>query len=448
MSVAAPTALGRPRIRPSATPNRGRAAGRPGSERYPAPMTERIVLTADRLIDTERGEVVTDRAVIVEGDRIIDVVAVSDAPESARRIDLAGHTLLPGLMDMHSHLIGPDDTGQGYAALVMRSPAQEAIIGVRNARSTLEAGFTTVRDIGTFRAFVDVALREGIDAGWFPGPRMMCAGAYVTTPGGAGDLTGLAVDVDEVVPRDLRFGVTSGVDQMRSTVRQVLRYGADFIKVLATGAVLTSGTRPGMPEFTEAELCAAVEEAGAADAHVAAHAHGAEGIKRAVRAGVRSIEHGSLIDDEGIEMMAERGTYLVADMYDGDYMLEVGPSLGYTDEVIEKVHLTNDAQREGFTKCVKAGVPLAFGTDSGIAPHGLNARQFAYYVRFGLTPLQAIQSATRWSAELMRWEDRVGTVAPGMLADMIAVPGDPTDDVTLLEEVPFVMKNGEVVKGE
>ena len=410
-------------------------------------MSERLVLTSDRLIDTERGEGVTGRAVIVEDDRIADVVAVADAPDGPRRIDLAGHTLLPGLMDMHSHLIGPDDTGQGYAALVMRSPAQEAVIGVRNARSTLEAGFTTVRDIGTFRAFVDVALKEGIDNGWFPGPRMMCAGAYVTTPGGAGDLTGLAVDVDEVVPRDLRFGVTSGVDQMRTTVRQVLRYGADFIKVLATGAVLTSGTRPGMPEFTEDELRAAVEEAEGAGVHVAAHAHGAEGIKRAVRAGVRSIEHGSLMDDEAIEMMAERGTYLVADMYDGDYMLEVGPSLGYTDEVIEKVHLTNDAQREGFTKCVKAGVPLAFGTDSGIAPHGLNARQFAYYVRFGLTPVQAIQSATRWSAELMRWEDRVGTIAPGLLADLVAVPGDPTDDVTLLEDVPFVMKGGEIVKG-
>jgi imidazolonepropionase-like amidohydrolase len=409
-------------------------------------MSERIVITADRLIDTERGEVVPDRAVILEADRIVGVVATAEAPTEARRIDLPGHTLLPGLMDMHSHLIGDDDNGQGYAQLVMRSSAQEAIVGVRNARRTIEAGFTTVRDIGTFRAFCDVALKEGIEAGWFPGPRMMCAGAYVTTPGGAGDVTGLAVDVDEVVPRDLRFGVTSGVDQMRTTIRQVLRFGADFIKVLATGAVLTSGTKPGMPEFTEDELRAAVEEAEGAGTHVAAHAHGAEGIKRAVRAGVRSIEHGSLMDDEAIEMMAKRGTYLVADMYDGDYMLEVGPSLGYTDEVIEKVHLTNDAQREGFTKCVKAGVPIAFGTDSGIAPHGVNARQFPYYVRYGLTPMQAIQSATRWSAELMGWEDRVGTIAPGMFADVIAVEGDPTDDVSILEQVPFVMKGGEVVK--
>lgn len=409
-------------------------------------MSERTVLTSDRLIDTERGEVLTDRAVIVEDDRVAAVVATADAPTDARRIDLPGHTLLPGLMDMHSHLIGDDDNGQGYAQLVMRSGAQEAIAGVRNARATLEAGFTTVRDIGTFRAFVDVALRDGIEAGWIVGPRMMCAGAYVTTPGGAGDVTGLAVDVDEVVPRDLRFGVTSGVDQMRSTVRQVLRYGADFIKVLATGAVLTSGTKPGMPEFTEDELRAAVEEAEGAGTHVAAHAHGAEGIKRAVRAGVRSIEHGSLMDDEAIELMAERGTYLVADMYDGDYMLEVGPSLGYTDEVIAKVHLTNDAQREGFTRCVKAGVRIAFGTDSGIAPHGVNARQFPYYVRYGLTPMQAIRSATRWSAELMGWEDRVGVIAPGLFADLIAVHGDPTDDVSILERVPFVMKDGVVVK--
>jgi imidazolonepropionase-like amidohydrolase len=410
-------------------------------------MSERTVLLPDRLIDTERGVVLTDRAVIVEDERIVGVLPPSRAPGDARHIDLSGHTLLPGLMDMHSHLIGEDDNGQGYAQLVMRSGAQEAVVGVRNARATLMAGFTTVRDIGTFRAFVDVALRDGIDAGWFPGPRMMCAGAYVTTPGGAGDVTGLAVDVDEVVPRELRFGVTSGVDQMRSTVRQVLRYGADFIKVLATGAVLTSGTKPGMPEFTEDELRAAVEEAEAAGGHVAAHAHGAEGIKRAVRAGVRSIEHGSLMDDEAIELMAERGTYLVADMYDGDYMLEVGPSLGYTDEVIEKVHLTNDAQREGFTKAVKAGVRIAFGTDSGIAPHVQNARQFPFYVRYGLTPMQAIQSATRWSAELMRWEDRVGTIAEGLFADLIAVPRDPVDDVTVLQDVPFVMKGGDVVKG-
>jgi len=410
-------------------------------------MAERVILVPERVIDTERGESLRDRAVVVAGERVEGLIAATDVPDGPRVIALEGSTLLPGLMDAHSHLIGLQDAGQGYSSLITRSGAQEALTGVKNARDTLLSGFTTVRDVGTFRAFVDVALREAIEAGWVEGPRMQCAGAYVTCPGGGGDLTGLAPDVDAVVPRELRFGVTSGVDQMRSNVRQILRYGADFIKVLATGAVLTSGTDPGLPEFTEAELRAAVEECTLAQTFVAAHAHGAEGIKRAVRAGVRSIEHGSLMDDEAIEMMAAHGTYLVADMYDGDYMLEEGPALGYTEEVLGKTRLTNDAQREGFTKCVKAGVRIANGTDSGITPHGWNARNLSLYVRFGLTPMQAIQSATRWAAELMGWEDRVGTIEPGLFADLIAVPGDPTDDVTLLEDVPFVMKGGHVVKG-
>ena len=410
-------------------------------------MAERVILVPERVIDTERGESLRDRAVVVAGERVEGLIAATDVPDGPRVIALEGSTLLPGLMDAHSHLIGLQDAGQGYSSLITRSGAQEALTGVKNARDTLLSGFTTVRDVGTFRAFVDVALREAIEAGWVEGPRMQCAGAYVTCPGGGGDLTGLAPDVDAVVPRELRFGVTSGVDQMRSNVRQILRYGADFIKVLATGAVLTSGTDPGLPEFTEAELRAAVEECTLAQTFVAAHAHGAEGIKRAVRAGVRSIEHGSLMDDEAIEMMAAHGTYLVADMYDGDYMLEEGPALGYTEEVLGKTRLTNDAQREGFTKCVKAGVRIANGTDSGIAPHGWNARNLSLYVRFGLTPMQAIQSATRWAAELMGWEDRVGTIAPSMYADLIAVPGDPADDITMLEDVPFVMKGGRIVKG-
>jgi imidazolonepropionase-like amidohydrolase len=407
-------------------------------------MSDLRAITADRLIDTEAGEVRSGAVVVIDGERVVDVA--SAVPAGAITIDLAGHTVLPGLMDMHSHLIGAQDTGQGYASLVMTSGAQEALTGVKNARDTLMAGFTTVRDVGTFRAFADVALRDAIEAGWVMGPRMVCAGPYVTCPGGGGDITGLAVDVDAVVPKELRFGVSSGVDEVRANVRQILRYGADFIKVIATGAVLTSGTDPGLPEFTEAELHAAVEEAELAGTYVAAHAHGAEGIKRAVRAGVRSIEHGSLIDDEAIDLMAERGTYLVADMYDGDFMLEEGPKLGYSAEVIRKTIMTNDAQREGFEKAVKAGVKIAHGTDSGIFPHGQNARNLAYYVRFGLTPMQAIQSATRWSAELLGRSEDLGAVEPGAYADLIAVPGDPTDDVRLLEDVPFVMKGGEVVK--
>ena len=405
------------------------------------------VLVPERVIDSERGEVLTDRAVVVEGERIADVVRPADVPSDARRIELRGQTLLAGLSDMHAHLVGEEDNGQGYAQLVMRTGAQEALAGVKNARATLHAGFTTVRDIGTFRAFTDVALRDAIDAGWIEGPRMRCAGAYVTCPGGGGDLTGLAPDVDALVPRELRFGVTSGVDQMRSNVRQILRYGADFIKVIATGAVLTSGTNPGLPEFTEDELRAAVEECELAGTHVAAHAHSAEGIKRAVRAGVRSIEHGSLMDDEAIELMAERGVYLVADMFDGDWIMDEGPKLGYTDEVLRKTEWTNGTQREGFAKCVEAGVRIAFGTDSGVYPHGMNAKNLAFHVRFGQTPLEAIRAATWVNAELLGWTDRIGTVKAGLLADLIAVPSDPTDDVTILEDVPFVMKGGVVVKG-
>lgn len=409
-------------------------------------MSERRVLLPDRLIDTEAGEVRTGVAVVVEDDRIVGVVPAAEAPSEAERVDLAGHTLLPGLMDMHSHLIGEIDDGRGYASLVMRTGAQEAFTGVRNAKATLHAGFTTVRDVGTFRAFTDVALRDAIEAGWVEGPRMRCAGAYVTCPGGGGDLTGLAPDVDAVLPRELRFGVTSGVDQMRANVRQILRYGADFIKVIATGAVLTSGTNPGMPEFTEDELRAAVEETALADTFVAAHAHSAEGIRRAVRAGVRSIEHGSLMDDEAIELMASAGTFLVADIYDGDWMMEKGPGMGYSDEVLRKTEWTNEVQREGFTKCVKAGVKIAHGTDSGIAPHGMEAKNITMYVKFGMTPMQAIQSATWVGAELLGWQDRVGAPKAGLYADLIAVPGDPTDDITLLEDVPFVMKGGAVVK--
>jgi len=409
-------------------------------------MTERIALLPDRIIDTDAGTVSTDRAVLIEDDRIADVVATADVPDGPRRLDLAGHTLLPGLMDMHAHLAGEEEHGQGYASLVMRNGAQEAIAGVRNARLILEAGFTTVRDVGSFRAFTDVAIREGIEAGWFPGPRMLCAGAYVTCPGGGGDITGLAVDMDGIVPAELRFGVTSGVDQMRANVRRIIARGADLIKIIATGAVLTSGTNPGAPEFTEDEIRAAVEECDLLGAHVAAHAHGPEGIMRASRAGVRSVEHASLIDDEALALVVDRGTYLVIDISDGDHMEEEGPKLGYTDEVMRKVRWTNEVSRSMFGKAVAAGAKIANGSDTGIAPFGTEAKNLTCYVRFGMTPMQAIRSATSVAAELIRWQDRVGSLRAGLFADVIAVPGDPSEDITLLESVPFVMKGGDVVK--
>lgn len=400
------------------------------------------MLLPDRVFDSVEGRMLTDHAVVIDDDRITSVVPADQVSDT---LAMPGHTILPGLIDVHTHLTGPVDDGQGYAALVMRNSAQDALIGVKHASATIGAGFTTVRDIGAFRAFTDVALKEAIDGGWVTGPRMMVAGAYVTCPGGGGDITGLAVDVDEVVPRELRFGVTSGPDQMRSNVRQILRYGADFIKVLATGAVLTSGTNPGAPEFTEDELRAAVETASDAGTHVAAHAHGTEGIKRAVRAGVRSIEHGSLLDDEAIALMIDHGTYLVADLYDGDYIQQVGPSFGYSDEVMRKTELTTEAQREGFRKAIEAGVRVAYGTDAGVYPHGDNAIQFNHYVEHGLTPAQAIQAATRWAAELMGWENLVGALEPGLHADLVVVEGDPTQDVGLLRSPVGVMKGGDWV---
>jgi imidazolonepropionase-like amidohydrolase len=409
------------------------------------PSPEPLVVLAGRLVDVAAGEVLEDRAIVLDGDRVERVLPAADAPSGPPVVDLSARTVLPGLIDCHSHLIGEMDDGQGYAYLVHRSSAQEALTGVTNARDTLLGGVTTVRDVGTFHAFVDLALREAIEGGRISGPRMMCAGAYVTCPGGGGDITGLPPDVS--VPTELRIGVSSGPEEVRANVRRIFDAGADMIKVIATGAVLTSGTNPGEPELTEDEIRAAVEEAETRGTHVAAHAHGSEGANRAIRAGVRSIEHGCLIDDETIALMVERGTYLVCDMFDGDWMIQEGPRLGYSDEVMQKTEMTNDAQRENFAKAVKAGVKIAFGTDAGIYPHGMNAKNLGFHVRFGQTPMEAIRSATIVSAELLGWEDRVGSLQAGRFADLIAVDGDPLDDVTVLEDIPFVMKGGEVIKG-
>ena len=405
-------------------------------------MTDVTRIRAGRLVEVVAGEVLTDQLLITHGERIESVGPYDDGPVD---VDLSKHTVLPGLIDCHAHLIGEVESGHGYAALLQRTGAQEALSGVRNARDTIKAGFTSVRDVGTFRAFVDVALRDAIEAGDVLGPRMLCAGAYVTSSGGGGDVTGLAPDVDAVVPRDLRFGVANSPDEVRKAVREILHGGADFIKVIATGAVLTEGTVPSAPEFSEAEIRAGVEEAALYETHVAAHAHGAEGIKRAVRAGVRSIEHGSLMDDESIALMADHGTFLVADVWMGDWSIEQGEREDWSPDVMRKLRETTDVQREGFAKAVEAGVRIAFGTDSGTYPHGMNAKQFASMVKYGMTPLEAIRSATVVAAELLGWRERVGALEPGLFADLIAVEGDVMNDVDLLTDVAFVMKGGRVV---
>jgi imidazolonepropionase-like amidohydrolase len=403
------------------------------------------VIRAGRLVDVVAGEVRSSQVLMVRGERIESVGPDEGRyPEADALLDLSRFTVLPGYIDCHAHLVGEPENGE-YATLLMRTGAQEAMTGVRNARATLLGGFTSVRDVGTFRAFVDVALRDAIDAGWTLGPRMQCAGAYVTVSNGSGDIPPVAPDV--VIPKELRFGVANSVDEVRRAVREILHNGADLIKILATGAVLTRGTNPGAPEFNEAEIRAAVEEAALYEAYVAAHAHGAEGIKNAVRAGVRSIEHGSLMDDESIAMMAERGSYLVADIYCGDVIDSEGRRQGWPAEILRKNEETTEAQREGFGKAVKAGVKIAFGTDSGVYPHGDNGKQLPYMVRYGMTPMQAVQSATIVAAELMGWEDRVGSLDPGKLADLVAVEGDPLADPERLPDVSLVMKGGDVVKG-
>jgi imidazolonepropionase-like amidohydrolase len=411
------------------------------------PRPDRTALRPGLLLDVSTGELLPDRALLIDEERVAAVVSAYDVPVDVPVHDLPGHTVLPGLIDCHAHLVGEEDNGHGYTELLTRSGAQEAMTGVRNARSTLQAGFTSVRDVGTYRAFVDVALRDAIDAGWTPGPRMMVAGAYVSCTGGGGDIAGLTPDAEALVPAELRVGVVDTVDDVRRVVRRILYGGADLIKLIATGAVMSDNGNPGVPELTEEQIRAAVEEAALHGAHVAAHAHGAEGIKRAIRGGVHSVEHGSLMDDEGVALMAEHDTWLVADIYCGDYIAEIGRRDGWKADVLRKNDETTNAQREMFERCVKAGVRIAFGTDSGIYPHGWNARQLAYHVRHGQTALEAIRSATMHAAELMGRSESVGRLEPGLYADLVAVPGDPTEDVRLLEDVPFVMKGGEIVKG-
>jgi imidazolonepropionase-like amidohydrolase len=403
-----------------------------------------VAIRAGRLVDVQRGEVRRDQLLIVRGERVESIQPGSSRPPAgAKLIDLSGHTVLPGLIDCHAHMIG-DVTDADALLPLQRSGAQEAFSGVRNARTTLLAGVTTVRDVGTYRALVDAALRDAIDDGTVIGPRMSVAGAYVTVTSGGGELIGAAQDV--TLPAEYRFGVANTADEVRERVRAILNGGADFIKLMATGAVLTQGTRPGASEYTEEQIRAAVEQAAEYGTYVTAHAHGAEGIKRAVRAGVRSIEHGSLIDDEAIALMKEKGAWLVADIYNGDYIASVGKEKGWSAEILRKNDETTEAQRAGFRKAVAAGVKIAYGTDSGVYPHRYVARQLPYMVRYGLSPMQAIRSATLSAAELLGWEDRVGSLSPGKYADVIAVPGDALADLKSFENVVFVMKGGTVYK--
>ncbi|SFN19789.1 Xaa-Pro dipeptidase [Dokdonella immobilis] len=408
-----------------------------------APAAGNLIVRAGHVLDVETGKVLVDQDIRIEDGRIRSIAPhAAGQPGGTPRLDWSTLYVVPGLMDMHTHLADEGQTADPAAPL-HSTPARDAFIGANNARVTLQAGFTTVRDVGVYRGFADVALRDAINAGRVPGPRMFVAGAYITITHGGGEITGLKPGT--VVPEEFRRGVANSEAEVRQKVNAVLDGGADFIKVIATGAVLTAGTEPGQSEYTEAEIRAAVEEAAKRGTFVAAHAHGAEGIKRAVRAGVRSIEHGSLIDDEGIALMKEHGTWLDADIYNGDYIDTVGRQQGWSAEILRKNTETTEAQREGFRKAVKAGVRISFGTDAGVYPYGDDALQFPYMVRYGLTPLQSIQSATIDSARLLGKEKDLGSITVGKRADLVAVACDPLKDVACLSRVRGVIKDGEPV---
>jgi imidazolonepropionase-like amidohydrolase len=396
-------------------------------------------LHAARLVDVVSGKLLSDQWVVVSGKKITAVGSHSVVPAGARVVDLGDATLLPGLIDCHTHL-ADENMGDPFE-LLRQSAVEVAYATIANPRVTLRAGFTTVRDVGTYRAFNDVAMRDAIAKGYIEGPRMYVAGAYITITGGAGAMTGMADDIQ--LPLSLRYGEANSPWEVRQKIRDLVHHGADHIKVLSTGAVLTHGSNPKAIEFTPEELTAAVNEAAQFGLRVEAHAHAAEGIKNAIRAGVASIEHATLIDDEGIALAKQHGTFLDMDIYD-DECIQGSPDT-------PKDFLEHDAelgaiQRQNFRKAVQAGVKMAFGTDAGVCPHGTNARQFHYMVENGMTPMQAIQAATVNSAELIGHPELFGSITAGKSADIIAVSGNPLENVRLLEHVSFVMKEGRIYR--
>jgi imidazolonepropionase-like amidohydrolase len=400
-----------------------------------------IAVRAGQLIDGLGGPPIGGAVILIENDTIKAVGPKVAIPAGAEIIDLSQSTVLPGLIDCHTHVtMQPSDY---YESLFRRSPIDAAVLAPIYARQTLEAGFTTIRDLGAAE-FVDVALRNAINRGDMPGPRMQVATLCVGSTGGHADLSGFSPY--------LKFtnftGVADGVDDIRKAVRLQVKNGADVIKMIASAGVLSEEESVGAPQYSQEEMNAVVQEAAMWGRKVAAHAHGSEAIKRALRAGVLSIEHASLIDDEGLALAKEHGAWLVMDIYNDDYIIEQYKRLGYPAKILDKEARIGRIQRESFRKAVQAGVNMAFGSDAGVYPNGWNGKQFAKMVEWGMTPMQAIQSATTRAADLLGWSDRVGAIVPGRLADLIAVTGNPLADIRELERVAFVMKGGIVYKRE
>jgi len=402
------------------------------------------VIRAGKLVDVDGGRVLTNQMLVVRGGRIEAIGESLSVPAGVAVIDLSKMTVLPGLIDCHTHLA--DLPFEEPLLVLQKSAAETAYAVIPNARVTLLAGFTTVRDVGVYRAFNDVALRDAIAQGNVIGPRMFVAGAYITISEGAGAMTGLAPDMQ--LPWDLHYGEANSPWQVRQKVRELAHRGADHIKILATGAVLTHGSNPKSVEFTPEELYAAVDEAHNFGLRVEAHAHAAEGIKNAIRAGVASVEHATLIDEEGIALAKERGTYLDMDIYDEECIQDKAKANKEPVDFLEHDRGLSELHRQNFTKAVRAGVKMSFGTDAGVCPHGINARQFAFMVKYGMTPMQAIQSATTNAADLLGKSELLGSLKPGKYADIIAFSGNPIEDIRILENVKFVMKEGKIYKQE
>ncbi len=412
-----------------------------GQQSGPAQIS---VIRAGKLLDVDSGRLLTNQLIFVRGGKIESIGEHLAVPPDATLIDLSKFTVLPGLIDCHTHLA--DLPFEEPLRVLQKSAAETAYAVIPNARVTLLAGFTTVRDVGVYRAFNDVALRDAIAQGYVIGPRMFVAGAYITISEGAGAMTGLAPDMQ--LPWDLHFGEANSPWEVRQKVRELAHRGADHIKILSTGAVLTHGSNPKSVEFTPEELHAAVDEARNFGLRVAAHAHAAEGIKNAIRAGVVSVEHATLIDDEGIALAKEHGTYLDMDIYDEECIQGEGKKSAVPADFLEHDRGLGELHRQNFTKALRAGVKMSFGTDAGVCPHGINARQFAFMVKYGMTPLQAIESATKSAADLLGKSELLGSIQPGKYADIIAVSGNPLEDIRLLESVKFVMKEGKIYKQE
>src|ERR1700745_3915343 len=403
----------------------------------PAPKT--VVIRAGHLLDVRTGKTLTNQVIVIQGDKIASVGPGTQVSDGAQVVDLSNATVLPGLIDAHTHITMT--TNFGYSRLGISIP-REALNGARNARVTLEAGFTTIRNVGA-SGFTDVALRDAINAGDVPGPRMLVSGPALSITGGHCD--------NNLLPFDAHVhseGVADGVEAVQHKTREIIKYGADLIKICATGGVLSHGDNPQASQYTLEEMKAIVADAHRLGRKVAAHAHGAEGIRWASMVGVDSIEHGSYIDDVAIAEMKRNGTYLVPTLYLGDWFIEHAAENHVPDFLLVKAKAVMPAARKNVAHAFARGVKVAFGTDAAVYPHGLNAHEFAVMVKLGLTPLEAIQAATINAADLLGWADKIGAIEPGKWADIVAVNGDPLQDVTTLERVQFVMKGGTVVKNE